>query len=142
MSFSYPKEGTTARLDVDRIFMDELTKDAGEAIASLQTMANRISEMLSERPASAGTMQLIAATTLLKQEIKETNRYWSKGSIQKNANRVEYLFSSAFSKASIAFRMRADTAPSKVGWRSELKEIEEIFLHYIRQIRKEFPKVE
>lgn len=122
--------------------MDDLTNEAREAIASLQLLADRITEMLSDRPASAGTMQLIAATTLLKQEIKETNKYWSKGSIQKSANRVEYIFSSALSKASIAFRMHCDTDPSKAVWRRELREIEEIILYHIDQIRKEYPEAE
>lgn len=116
-------------------------EEAKWAHSILKEYRDRIDLMLSSRPASVGTIQLIAATTELKNDIKAAN---SSGRI--NGRKIPIdgparFLRSALRCAASEFRMRADTNPSRAIWSGTLRELRECFADYIERIRKEYPEV-
>lgn len=119
--------------------MDELD-DVRRVIAALQALSDRIEDMLSPRPASAGTAQLIAATTQLKADIKEAKASAERRRRQGRNSRADDQFETAVSRAVAEFRMRSDTDPSKTLWRSQLRDVQAEFIDFIKRLRSEFPE--
>ena len=119
--------------------MDQL-EDVRRVIAALQTFDTRIEDMLSPRPTSAGTEQLIAATTLLKSDIREAKGDAERRKRQGRNTRADDQFEYAVSRASAEFRMRVDTAPSRTMWYSQLRAVQSYFIDYAKRLQKEFPE--
>lgn len=119
--------------------MDEL-EEARRAIEELQRFDDRIENMLSDRPNSAGTAQLIAATAQLKSDIKAANSESSRGGMKKETSRGEQQFATAMSRAVAAFRMRADTNPSRPVWQRELRDVQGELRDFAKRLRTEFPQ--
>lgn len=108
-------------------------------IAALQGFHDRIEDMLSPRPSSAGTAQLIAATTQLKADIKEAKASSQRRGRKGQNSRADDQFETAVSRAVAAFRMRVDTDPSRLLWRSQLRDVQSEFIDFMKRLRSEFP---
>jgi hypothetical protein len=119
--------------------MDELD-DVRRVIAALQALSDRIEDMLSPRPASAGTAQLIAATTQLKADIKEAKAGAERRRRQGRNSRADDQFESAVSRAIAEFRMRVDTDPARYIWRAQLRDVQAEFVDFMKRLRSEFPR--
>lgn len=119
--------------------MDELG-EVRRVIAALQLFAERIEEMRSPRPASAGTVQLIAAATQLEADIKEAKAGEERRRRQVQNSRADDQFEAAISRAVAAFRMRVDTDPSKVFWSSQLRDVQSEFMDFMNRLWIEFPE--
>lgn len=119
--------------------MDQL-EAVRRVIAALLAFDARIEDMLSLRPTSASTDQLIAATTLLKSDIREAKADAERRRRKGRNSRADDQFESAVSRASAEFRMRIDTAPSKTMWYSQLRAVQSEFIDYAKRLRKEFPE--
>lgn len=119
--------------------MDEL-EDVRRVIAALQAFRDRIENMLAPRPASAGTAQLIAATTQLKADIKGAKAGVERRRRQGQNSRADDQFESAASRAVAEFRMRVDTEPSKPVWHSQLRDVQAEFVDFMKRLRSEFPR--
>ena len=115
-------------------------EDVRRVITALQAFDARIEDMLSSRPTSAGTEQLIAATTLLKSDIREAKADAERRKRRGRNTRADDQFESAISRASAEFRMRVDTAPSKTMWYSQLRAVQSEFIDFAKRLRKEFPE--
>lgn len=122
------------------IIVDQIIEDAAWSRGVLQDLHAQVTVILSDRPSSAGTAQLIAATTAFKNEIKTAN---SSGRIKGRkmpATGSARFLPSAIQKMSADFRMRADTDPSRAEWRQTLGEMKFYLEDYIARIRKECPE--
>ena len=122
--------------------MNQTIEDAVWAREVLQDLHTQISLLLSDRPTSAGTAQLIAATTALKNDIKTANSSGRIKSRKMPSTGPARFLTSAIQKMSADFRMRADTDPSKAVWRQTLDEMRFYLEDYIGRIRKECPEAE
>jgi hypothetical protein len=120
--------------------MDELDA-VRRVIVALQTFHDRIEDMLSPRPSSAGTAQLIAATTQLKADIREAKAGAERRRRKGRNSRADDQFEAAVSRASAEFRMRVDTDPSRPMWRSQLRDVQAEFSDFMKRLRSEFPHV-
>jgi hypothetical protein len=117
-------------------------EDVRRVIAELQAFDARIEDMLSRRPARSGTEQLIAATTMLKSDIRTAKADAERRRRQGRNTRADDQFESAVSRASAEFCMRVDTAPSKTMWYSQLRAVQSEFIDFVKRLRKEFPEVQ
>lgn len=108
-------------------------------VKDLQTFNDRIEDMLSPRPSSAGTAQLIHATTQLKVDIKEAKAGAERRRKQGKNSRADDQFETACSRAVAEFRMRTDTDPSSHVWRTQLRDVQSEFLDFSNRLLKEFP---
>jgi hypothetical protein len=118
--------------------MDEL-EDVRRVIAVLQALSDRIEDMLTPRPASARTAQLIAWTTQLKADIKEAKAGAERRRRQGRNSRADDQFESAVSRAVAEFRMRVDTDPSRALWSAQLRDVQAEFVDFMKRLRSEFP---
>jgi hypothetical protein len=117
--------------------MDEL-EDVRRVIAVLQALSDRIEDMLTPRPASARTAQLIAWTTQLKADIKEAKAGAERRRRQGRNSRADDQFESV-SRAVAEFRMRVDTDPSRALWSAQLRDVQAEFVDFMKRLRSEFP---
>lgn len=119
--------------------MDNIARDAIEAITSLQSLADRFSILLSEKKAGADPAHLRRVTAELKNELKTSNSYWSRMSGKPTATRVEQLFAAAMRHASSELKMRANANPATWEWESQLGDVIHELARYQGIIRSEFP---
>jgi hypothetical protein len=95
--------------------------------------------MLAPRHASAGTAQLIAATTQLKADIKEAKAGAERRRRQGRNSHADDQFESAVSRAVAEFRTRVDTDPSRYIWRAQFRDVQSEFIDFTKCFRSEFP---